>query len=261
MQIIFYRDLYNPAVYGQALEGEVKDVPDDVAKQLIAHGTAGQWFEHKIPSSAGLVSCIMPTKNRREYVPRAIACFLAQTYEKKELIVLDNGDPVADLMPKNSMIKYMRLNSQQTTGHLRNFCCQMASGEFIAHWDDDDWSHPRRLEEQVAALGDKAVTGYQKILFHGPKPGDFHKYSGAHEYAVGTSLLYRRDWWERNRFKSDQVGEDTDFVTRARGNIVVTDGTGRLVAATHAKNTSPRKAKGDEWVRVSISSLPEGYQS
>ena len=38
-----------------------------------------------------LVSCLMPTADRRRYVPGAIASFLAQDYEPRELIVLDDG--------------------------------------------------------------------------------------------------------------------------------------------------------------------------
>lgn len=36
-----------------------------------------------------LVSCIMPTYNRRAPVPRAIRYFLRQDYPKRELILLD----------------------------------------------------------------------------------------------------------------------------------------------------------------------------
>jgi hypothetical protein len=46
------------------------------------------------------VTCIMPTADRRAFVPAAIAGFLAQTFEQAELLVLDNGrESVADLVP------------------------------------------------------------------------------------------------------------------------------------------------------------------
>ena len=46
-----------------------------------------------------LISCIMPTCNRRSFVPRAIRQFLAQDYVRKELLILDDGsDPIAELV-------------------------------------------------------------------------------------------------------------------------------------------------------------------
>jgi len=245
---------------------DIRVAPGDVftvtyaphAEQLIREGKAIPKTERVERNVAGLVSCIMPTRNRREWVPRAVAAFLAQTYEKKELIVLDNGESVEDLLPKQPNIRYVRLPGTQSTGQLRNICCTIARGEFIAHWDDDDWSHPKRLEEQVKALGDFQVTGYNRMYFHGP--GDqVSLYLGTAKYAVGTSLLYRRDYWDRNRFPPLKIGEDTDFVTRAVKVIHVCDGTGRMVASTHSANTSPRQFASTQWKKASLKDLPTEY--
>ena len=47
-----------------------------------------------------LASCIMPTYNRRQFIPRAVAYFLAQDYPNLELVVVDDGsDPIDDLLP------------------------------------------------------------------------------------------------------------------------------------------------------------------
>jgi antitoxin (DNA-binding transcriptional repressor) of toxin-antitoxin stability system len=245
----------------RVLPGERFSVPSPaIANDFVSSGRAS-FAAYAAPVSttqAGLVSCIMPTKNRREFIPRAIACFLAQTYPLKELVILDNGEPIADLVPKDDRIRYMRLNSMQPTGQLRNFCCQMAKGEFIAHWDDDDWSHPLRLEEQVAAIGEKQATGYNSILFDGPQ-SEVYVYAGAKNYALGTSLLYRRSWWEQSKFAALKVGEDNDFVKKATPFMSFADGTGRIVARTHATNTSPRQTKTAEWKKASACALPEGY--
>jgi glycosyltransferase involved in cell wall biosynthesis len=228
------------------------------ADQLIREGKALPKTEPLPTNVAGMVSCIMPTRNRREWIPRAIASFNAQTYANKELIVLDNGESIEDLLPKQDNIRYVRLPGTQTTGQLRNICCTLAKGEYIAHWDDDDWSHPERLAEQVAALGDgHQVTGYNRMYFHG---GDqVVLYVGAARYAVGTSLLYRRSYWDLNRFPPQKIGEDTAFVNRAANVLRVLDGTRRMVAATHPTNTSPRNMKGANWKPATAADLPEGY--
>src|SRR5262249_51867830 len=87
-----------------------------------------------------LVSCIMPTLKRRRFVPRAIEYFLRQDHPAKELVILDDGsDPVADLIPEHPAIVYRRLEHRLVLGAKRNMACEMARGEIIAHWDDDDW--------------------------------------------------------------------------------------------------------------------------
>src|SRR5690606_21807539 len=46
-----------------------------------------------------LVSCIMPTYNRRAFAPLALEYFRRQTYPDRELIVVDDGsDPVGDVV-------------------------------------------------------------------------------------------------------------------------------------------------------------------
>ena len=60
-----------------------------------------------------VVSCIMPTADRRRFVPRAIAQFLQQDYANRELIVLDDGaEPVEDLVPDDPRVRYVRARTQ-----------------------------------------------------------------------------------------------------------------------------------------------------
>src|SRR5205807_10283597 len=60
-----------------------------------------------------LVSCIMPTYNRRPFVPQAIQYFLRQDYINKELVIVDDGtDSVSDLVPAGERIRYIRLNAK-----------------------------------------------------------------------------------------------------------------------------------------------------
>ena len=62
-----------------------------------------------------LVSCIMPTYNRRRFVPEAIRLFLTQDYPRKELVVLDDGeDNIADLIPSPPQVRYVRLDRRQS---------------------------------------------------------------------------------------------------------------------------------------------------
>src|SRR6266567_7684949 len=94
---------------------------------------------------APLVSCIMPTANRRQFARQAITYFQRQDYPSKELLILDDGqDCIQDLMPEDAAIRYTRLTGKRSLGMKRNLACEMARGDLILHWDDDDWMAPNR---------------------------------------------------------------------------------------------------------------------
>jgi glycosyltransferase involved in cell wall biosynthesis len=98
-----------------------------------------------------LVSCIMPTADRRGFVPHAIRYFLAQDYPNKELVILDDGsDCIADLVPDDPRVRYIRRSGRMPLGAKRNECVRACHGELIMHWDDDDWMAPRRIRCQVS---------------------------------------------------------------------------------------------------------------
>src|SRR5271165_6074042 len=119
-----------------------------------------------------LVSCIMPTFNRRHFVPRAIHYFLRQDYPNKELIIIDDGtESVADLVPPDPQIRYFGSLRRASTGAKRNLACKHATGTLIAHWDDDDWYAPWRLTYQVEQLLEEAadICGLDRVIFYAPK--------------------------------------------------------------------------------------------
>lgn len=81
------------------------------------------------------VSCIMPTFNRRRFIPQAINYFLRQDYASKELIVVDDGtEVVKDLIPRDDRIQYIRLEERLTVGAKRNLACGLARGDIIFHF-------------------------------------------------------------------------------------------------------------------------------
>src|SRR5262245_16796280 len=126
-------------------------------------------------SDPPLVSCIMPTANRRIFASQAIEYFLRQDYARKELIVVDDGsDSLADLMPERAEVRYLRLPRPTPLGIKRNLACQASTGELIAHWDDDDWMSPERLSRQVAALldADADVCGVRDLLHYRVHAGE-----------------------------------------------------------------------------------------
>jgi glycosyltransferase involved in cell wall biosynthesis len=207
--------------------------------------------------SPTLVSCIMPTANRPQFVPGAVACFLGQDYAARELIVLDNGAaPIEDLLPVDPRIRYLRADPGGKLGALRNAACEAAKGEIIVHWDDDDWYPPNRISRQVACLtGTGAdLCGSSQIHFidtDGQRAWTYRSHPSRPWF--GSTLAYRRTLWRERPFDAVQVGEDTRFVMRtARQRVVDLADPGLCVAAVHAGNTSPKRAVGSEWIPASV---------
>src|SRR5437868_1947457 len=126
-----------------------------------------------------LVSCIMPTFNRRAFVPLAIEYFLRQDFDDSELVIVDDGsDPIVDLVPEDERIRYVRLPAKASVGAKRNAACTHARGQIIAHWDDDDWHAPHRLRYQVEALQRSGmdICGIRTLLFFNPETQRAWKY-------------------------------------------------------------------------------------
>src|SRR5262245_31519656 len=119
--------------------------------------------------SQPLVSCVMPTADRRGFVPQAIRYFQQQDYKNKELVIVDDGnESAADLISPDANIRYIRLTGRRSLGAKRNECVEACRGDLIMHWDDDDWMAPRRITYQVEALlrEDAEVCGLDRMLFY-----------------------------------------------------------------------------------------------
>jgi glycosyltransferase involved in cell wall biosynthesis len=200
-----------------------------------------------------LVSCIMPTHNRRRFVPQALQWFLGQDYPNRELIVVDDGsDPVADLMPEDERIRYVRLARTCTIGEKRNRACSLARGQIIAHWDDDDWMAPNRLTHQVAALRSREVDvcGWDRLTFVDPDAGEAwaYRYRGARPWVAGGTLCYWKHFWAEHPFAAMNDGEDTRFVWRASPDrVLVLDVPELYVARIHRGSSSRKHVQSPRW--------------
>ena len=229
------------------------------------------------------VVAVMLTADRPEYARRAVECFRAQTYQNKRLVVFQEFSR-ATFEPEifaGLHVDYFRGDQKATIGELRNAANAVGytghvgiKPDILIHWDDDDWSHPNRIAEQVALLQSSGadVVGYREMLFwreatgyrvedgsgrdtggRGVIPGQAWLYSNPDpRYALGTSLCYWRKTWERKPFEATSQGEDIRFCTGLecvgvpactpgmyidQTNGVVTP-TPRMIARIHSGNTS-----------------------
>ena len=216
----------------------------------------------RLPTDRPLVSCIMPTADRRAYVPQAIAAFLQQDYEPRELVILDDGvDCIEDLVPQDGRIAYVRLQRGRTLGSKRNAACRLARGEVIVHWDDDDWHTTWRLSYQVGRLlASRAdICGLDRLWFYDADQRRAWQYrypGGRWPWVAGGTLCYRRSLWARHPFADVTVGEDTRFVQELpASSVLILERDDFYVARVHAANTCRKRTSASSWSRVARESV------
>ena len=207
-----------------------------------------------VRSRTPLVSCVMPTANRRRFMPGAIAGFLRGDYPDAELVILDDGDDaVGDLVPVDPRVRYLRAARHRSLGAKRNAACEAANGEIILHHDDDDWYAPDRVRLQVEALQRSGadVCGLDRVLFYDPRVPAAWEYLypiGGVPWVAGATLCYRRDYWLRHPFPDLTIGEDNAFAAAARaGELHVMKDNRFFVALVHARNTSVKNVRDPRW--------------
>lgn len=186
----------------------------------------------------------MVTANRARLARRAIACFAAQTYADTELVIVDDGDVdygplLRDLPPERVIYHRLPRSAGRTLGELRNLSLDLARGDFIAQWDDDDWYHPTRLERQIAAIGAGAdACLIAATLMHLDTPAWFDRpYVGRLPAGVPGTIVHRRS--DSARYPAERRGEDTVYLDHWRGRIarLPASEAGLFIRCFHGSNT------------------------
>jgi glycosyltransferase involved in cell wall biosynthesis len=222
------------------------------------------------------VSVITPTYQREDLLLKAIECFQNQTFTDTEMLILDDSPEksqrVLDQAEKDSRIKYRHVLEKINNGQKRNLLIREASGEIIAHFDDDDYYAPTYLETMLEQLGDNALvklsgwynyspkdkslcywdtTLKSKLHYHlGPK-GPLKVISAdalsqqdlfTFVWGYGFSYVYRKSVFDKVTFQDSNFGSDFrfmgDLVKAGYKGVAIRDETGICVHMIHAANVS-----------------------
>jgi glycosyltransferase involved in cell wall biosynthesis len=173
------------------------------------------------------VSCVVPTFNRRRFVPQAVRLLARQDYPHLELVVVDDGtEPVEDLLGGFPRVRYVRLGERATIGRKRDIAVEAASGEIVVQWDDDDWYAPHRVSRQVMEIirGCVDVTGIGINLMLDVRSMRFWSVR-EHEaeaplfappdiLAAGTLAFPTELWRRAGGYPNLSIGEDVGMVQR-----------------------------------------------
>lgn len=215
--------------------------------------------------SIPLVSAVMLTADRQKLTERALRCFRSQTYECKQLVIVDTG-VTPFMLPEWSIeilgsirLAGLRRSHTDSIGTLRNLGAELADGELIVHWDSDDWSAPERMTQQVNQLLDTGadVVGAHTMVFFDSNTKSAYVYSNPPVDVLGTSLMYKREVLSKLPFDHINTGEDTKWLRDLRikhpSVKIVLDSwvDGLAIALIHEGNSCTRLYHGiKEWRRA-----------
>ena len=229
---------------------DLKDIPEHSVEKLLPK-------EDDLPS----VSVITVTKDRRQFIPLAKYCFLAQSYpeSKLEWVIVDDGkDQIKDLVSDLPNVTYVLCDEREggwTIGAKRNLGVERAKHDILVMMDDDDVYPNNSLVTRVA------------YMLAGPKPHecifsttipcyDIHETKSfmnvppmslaqADRISEAT-LCFTRDFWKNRQFPDQQIAEAGAFVRGREQMCREVSPQDVIVSLTHKKTTSSRKAPAGE---------------
>jgi hypothetical protein len=139
-----------------------------------------------------LVSILLPTRTRMRSLQKAVESLQKQTWRDIEILVLDDGstDGTPDLLGRlvlsDARIRLFRQESSRGLATALNRLIRESRGRWLARMDDDDYSHPERIERQLAYMQaqrlDVAGTWYRRVSRFGSsvmRPSINHKHIAA----------------------------------------------------------------------------------
>jgi glycosyltransferase involved in cell wall biosynthesis len=153
------------------------------------------------------VSVIIPTFNRRDYLPIALDSVLAQTYTDYEIVIIDDGstDDTRDILaPYEKSIRYFY---QENLGiaAARNRGIEESRGTYLALLDSDDYWLPGKLACQVEGLEKNPQWGMVATRCSSISPdGRFRRHN-----RPGKS-----GWILTDLFKSNFIRTSSAMITR-----------------------------------------------
>lgn len=190
-----------------------------------------------------LVTVVVPVYKARKYISTCLDSLMKQTYERLQIVVVDDGCPegshlvVDELRKRDSRIELIRQKNKGLAA-ARNSGISMAKGEYILFLDSDDTLVSLAIQELVALVRSSETDAvfpdkYIKVLETSKKrscvvhfaQSDY--YTNPIDFALNvliakgrawraTSVLYRKDTLCKNNILFPPVRTQEDFLFNLR---------------------------------------------
>lgn len=195
--------------------------------------------------STPLISCLCVTRGKPVLLQRALNCFMAQTYENKELIIVYEDD---DVLTANWLLKIndenvkkvkVKKTAKINLGELRNIAIKNATGQFVCQWDDDDWYHIGRLEYQFEVIKSTGTIGSimtKWIVFDTTT----QKAYLSNQRLWEGSILCKKSVITEKMYENQKMGEDTaviNYLFSSKKIAIIDNAPNLYIYVYHGMNT------------------------
>ncbi|QDT14241.1 glycosyltransferase family 2 protein [Alienimonas californiensis] len=169
-----------------------------------------------MPARPPKISCMMPTYGRPAYVHEAVWTFLRQDDPNKELIVLNDCPGQIYEFNHPEVRVFNESERFGTLGEKRNRCIELAEGDLVAVWDDDDVSLPWRLSYCRAERERRGVSFYRAAEFLAYWGENWlHDNQTVPGWCSHPTTLFAKELWRSvGGYPAQGVGEDAVFFQR-----------------------------------------------
>jgi len=187
-------------------------------KKLLAE--RGSWETWEPPSGVWpVVSVHIVTCERLTLLLHALRLVAGQDYPKDslEVVIVDDSrlsaeaaiEDVRSMLPR---LAYRYVGPERLSiGAKRNIAASASCGEYIVHWDDDDWFSANRVRAQVMplVLGVAPATMLRPAAIYSV---EFDRYYAADAVAMICTMCYPRTLWRREdaRFQYADMSMNED---------------------------------------------------
>ena len=177
-----------------------------------------------------LISVIVPIYKVEAYLDECVRSIVGQTYPHLEIILVDDGSPDGcgalcdEWAKRDDRIKVIH-KPNGGLSDARNTGLEIASGDYIAFVDSDDWIEPEMYERMLSALlredadicacrissrypDRRADWGCPEYRVTDPEQTYAMLYDDAAYPVSAWNKLYRKELWKELRFPVGKICED-----------------------------------------------------
>ena len=173
-----------------------------------------------------VVTIIMATYNRAHFIVETLHSIQQQTFDNWECLIIDDGgsdntqEVISPLLEKDRRFQFLKRPDTYLKGlpGCRNYGLDLAQGDFIIFFDDDDIVHPMNLELCVSELKntDYSFCRYLRTVFTGDFNYNFDLTTAYDSFQIGKTdvfslikhelpfnscaVMWRKSCFNENRF-------------------------------------------------------------
>lgn len=201
------------------------------------------------------VTIIMATYNRAHLIEETLISIQNQTYQNWECLIIDDSGTdntekvIRSILVKDGRFKYFNRPEKYQKGlpGCRNYGLDLAKGDFIIFFDDDDIVHPQNLELCVEHLksGKYDFCRYERSVFIGKFNYNYDFKKDYLTFEISNQDVYKllsnelpfnscAVMWKRSCFKNNQFNENLKYAEEW-------ELYSRLLMKPHSKGVSIKK--------------------